>query len=198
MLRLPDGSKVVLNSSSTVFFASAFGSNERQVSVNGEAWFDVVKDPGRPFFVHVPGLKIEVSGTRFNVQAYKDENVVRTSLVEGNVKVTAGNQEVSLKPGEQAVLTMRKLEKVTNSSAIKKATAWRSGTFIFENDDIRSIIRQLCRSYDLDVEYKGKIPDKTFDGVFYHNNPVELILGYLHDRSGIKFTKKGNKIIVQP
>jgi ferric-dicitrate binding protein FerR (iron transport regulator) len=198
-LQLPDGSKVVLNSSSSVFFASAFGSNDRQVSVNGEAWFDVVKDPERPFYVHVPGLKIEVSGTRFNVQAYKDDNVVRTSLVEGNVKVTAGKQEVSLKPGEQAVFTSKKkLEKVTNSSAIKKATAWKSGTFIFENDDIRSIIRQLCRSYDLDVEYKGDIPDKTFDGVFYRKNPVELILGYLQERSGIKFTKEGNKIIVQP
>jgi transmembrane sensor len=198
-LRLPDGSKVVLNSASTVFFASAFGSNDRQVSVNGEAWFEVVKDPARPFYVHVPGLKIEVSGTRFNVEAYKEDNVVRTSLLEGNVKVTAGEQVMSLKPGEQAVLTKKKkLEKITNSSAIKKATAWKSGTFIFENDDIKSIIGQLCRSYNLEVEYKGDLPDKTFDGVFYQKNPVELILDYLHDRSGIKFIKLGNKIIVKP
>lgn len=198
-LRLPDGSKVVLNSASTLFFASAFGSKERRVSVNGEAWFEVVKDNKRPFYVHVPGLNIEVSGTRFNVQAYKEDNIVRTSLLEGNVKVTAGKQVVTLKPGEQAVLTKKKkLEKITDSSAIKKATAWQNGTFIFENDDIRSIIAQLCRSYDLDVEYRGTIPDKTFYGVFYHNDPVELILRYLHDRSGIKFTKEGNKIIVQP
>jgi transmembrane sensor len=197
-LRLPDGSKVVLNSASSVFFASAFGSNDRQVSVNGEAYFDVVKDARRPFFVHVPGLRIEVSGTRFNVQAYKEDNIVRTSLLEGNVKVTAGKQVVTLKAGEQAVLTKKKLEKITNVSAIKKATAWQSGTFIFENDDIKSIMGQLCRSYDLDVEYRGNIPDKTFYAVFYHNDPVELILKYLHDRSGIKFTKEGKKIIVQP
>ncbi|MFL5747468.1 MAG: FecR family protein [Niastella sp.] len=197
-LRLPDGSKVVLNSASSVFFASAFGSNERQVSVNGEAWFEVVKDPARPFYVQVPGLKIEVRGTRFNVQAYKEDNIVRTSLLEGYVTVTAGKQVVFLKPGEQAVLTKKKkLEKITDLSAIKKATAWKSGTFIFENDDIRSIIAQLCRHYDLDVEYRGTIPDKTFYGVFYHNDPVELILGYLHDRSGIKFTKEGKKIIVR-
>lgn len=198
-LRLPDGSKVVLNSASSVFFASAFGNNERRVSVNGEAWFEVVKDPARPFYVQVAGLKIEVSGTRFNVQAYKEDNIVRTSLLEGNVKVTAGKQVLSLKPGEQAVLTKKKqLEKITDSTAIKKATAWKNGMFIFENDDVKSIIAQLCRSYDLDVEYRGTIPGKTFYGVFYHNDPVELILGYLHDRSGIKFTKEGKKIIIQP
>ncbi len=197
-LQLPDGSKVVLNNASTVLFASAFGSNERQVSVTGEAYFDVVKD-GRPFYVKLPGLKIEVHGTQFNVQAYKEEGIVRTTLVAGAVKVKAGTQEVLLKPGEQAVFTKKKkLEKVTDPAAVKKATAWKSGTFVFENDDIKTIIGQLCRNYNLEVEYKGTIPNKTFYGFFYRNDPVELILGYLHDRSGIQFTKEGNKIIVQP
>lgn len=197
-LQLPDGSKVVLNSASSVFFASAFGSNDRHVSVNGEAWFEVVKDK-RPFYVHVPGLKIEVSGTRFNVQAYKDDDVVRTSLVAGSVKVTAGKQVLSLQPGEQAVLTKKKkLEKVTDLSAINKATAWKNGTFVFENDDIKSIMGQLCRSYNLDVEYKGDLPNKTFDGTFYRKDPVAYILGVLQERSGVKFTTEGKKIIVQP
>jgi len=196
-LRLPDGSKVVLNSASSVFFASAFG-NDRQVSVNGEAWFEVKKDPARPFYVHASGMKIQVYGTRFNVKAYPDEDV-KTSLLEGSVKVTAGKQNLSLKPGEQAVLKKKKLQKVTDPGAIKKATAWKNGVFIFENDDLKSIIGQLCRSYNLEVEYKGgELPDKTFVGTFYQKNPVEYILDYLHDRSGIKFTKEGNKIIVEP
>jgi hypothetical protein len=198
-LRLPDGSKVWLNSASSVFFASAFGSNERQVSVNGEAYFDVVKDPDRPFYVQVPGLEIEVLGTKFNIQAYKEDNIVRTSLVEGHVKVTAGKQVVSLKPGEQAVLTKKKkLEKITDITAIKKATAWKNGTFIFENDDIKTIIGQLCRCYDLDVEYRGAIPGKTFYGIFLRNDPVELILGHLQNQSNVNFSIEGKKIIVQP
>jgi hypothetical protein len=196
-LQLPDGSKVVLNSASSVFFASAFGSNERQVSVKGEAWFEVKKD-ARPFYVHVSGMKIKVYGTRFNVQAYPNEDV-KTSLVEGSVKVTAGKQEVSLKPGEQAVLTKKKiLEKVTDSTAIKKATAWKSGTFLFENDDVRSIIGQLCRNYDLDVEYMNDIPGKTFDGEFSRTVPVKHILDVIQMRTGIRFTIEGKKIIVQP
>ncbi|AEV99405.1 hypothetical protein A4D02_26575 [Niastella koreensis] len=196
-LRLPDGSKVVLNSASTVFFAAAFGGNDRQVSINGEAWFEVAKD-ARPFYVHASGMKIQVYGTRFNVQAYPDEDV-KTSLLEGSVKVTAGKQNLSLKPGEQAVLTRKKkLEKVTDSSAIKKAIAWKNGAFLFENDDLRTILDQLGRRYNLDVEYKGDLPNKTFDGTFYRKDPVEYILGVLQERTGIRFIKEGNKIIIKP
>lgn len=196
-LQLPDGSKVVLNSASSVFFAPVFGGNVRQVSVNGEAWFEVVKD-ARPFYVHVSGMKIQVYGTRFNVQAYPGEDV-RTSLVDGSVKVTAGKQKLSLKPGEQAVFTKKKkLEKVTDSSAIKKAIAWKTGTFIFRNDDLKTIMGQLSRSYDLDVEYRGTIPDKTFFGVFYHTDSIEYILKHLQDYSGIRFKIEGKKIIVEP
>lgn len=198
-VRLPDGSRVVLNSASTVLFAPVFGNNNRQVSVNGEAWFDVVKDSTRPFTVHAPGLKIEVFGTKFTVQAYKEDNIVRTTLLDGSVKVTAGKQSLSLKPGEQAVLTKKKkLEKVTDSSAVKKATAWKSGKFIFENDDVRSIMKQLSRNYNLDVVYKGELPNKTFDGSFYHKDDIRTILETLHERTGIKFTIVGNIIIVKP
>jgi ferric-dicitrate binding protein FerR (iron transport regulator) len=195
-LRLPDGSKVVLNSASTVFFASAFGGNDRQVSINGEAWFEVAKD-ARPFYVYASGMKIQVYGTRFNVQAYPDEDV-KTSLLEGSVKVTAGKQNLSLKPGEQAVLKKKKLEKVTDPVAIEKATAWKAGMFIFKNDDIKTIMGQLSRNYNLDVEYRGTIPDKRFYGVFYHNDEFKLILQRLQDNSGIKFTIEGKKIIVEP
>ncbi|MBO9204690.1 MULTISPECIES: FecR family protein [Niastella] len=198
---LPDGSRVWLNSASSVFFASAFDGSKRLVSVTGEAYFDVVKDGKRPFYVLTPGLKLEVHGTKFNIQAYAEDSIVRTSLVEGKVTVTKmdDKQSITLKPGEQAVLTKKKkLEKITGSASINKATAWKSGKFVFENDDVKSIIDQLCRWYDLEVEYKGTIPTKTFNGEFYHSDPVEMILGYLHDRSGIKFTREGKKIIIQP
>lgn len=198
-LRLPDGSKVVLNSASTVFFASAFGNKARQVSVNGEAYFDVVKDPERPFYVQVPGLEIEVTGTKFNVQAYKEENVIRTSLVEGRVKVKAGKQVVSLKPGEQAVLTKKKkLEKITDPSAIKKAIGWKDGAFIFENDNLKTIMDELGRWYDLDIQYKGEISNKTYYGVFYRSEQITKILDFLRMQTGIRFTLEEKKLIIQP
>jgi transmembrane sensor len=198
-LRLPDGSKVVLNSASTVFFASAFGSKERQVSVNGEAYFDVVKDPERPFYVQVPGLQIEVMGTRFNVQAYKEENIIRTSLVEGKVKVTAGKQVAYLKSGEQAVLTQKKkLEKITDSSAVKKAIAWKEGAFVFENRNLKSIINELSRSYDLDVQYKGDIPEDTYYAIFSRSDSVGSILAHLQSQTGIRFKVDGKKVTIQP
>jgi transmembrane sensor len=198
-LQLPDGSKVWLNSASSVFFASAFGNNERQVSVNGEAYFDVVKDPGRPFYVRVPGLEIEVLGTKFNIQAYKEENIVRTSLVEGNVKVKAGTQVEYLKPGEQAVLTQKKkLKKITDPSLVKKATAWRDGTFIFENDNLKAIMDELGRWYDLDIHYNGELSNKPYYGVFSRSDQVTKILDFLHKQTGIRYTLEGKKLTIQP
>lgn len=198
-LRLPDGSKVWLNSASSIFFASAFGRKERQVSVNGEAYFDVVKDPNRPFYVQVPGLEIEVLGTQFNVQANKEENIIRTSLVEGHVKVTAGKQVAYLKPGEQAVLTQKKkLKKITDPSVVKKATAWKDGTFIFENDNLKTIMDELGRWYDLDIQYKGELSNKPYYGVFSRSDQITKILDFLHKQTGIRFTLEGNKLIIQP
>jgi RNA polymerase sigma factor (sigma-70 family) len=198
-LQLPDGSKVVLNSASSVFFASAFGTKERQVSVNGEAYFDVVKEPGRPFIVQVPGLEIEVLGTKFNVQAYKEENIIRTSLVEGKVKVRAGKQVAYLKPGEQAVLTQKKkLEKISDSSVVKKATAWKDGAFIFENDNLKTIMDELGRWYDLDITYNGELSNKPYYGVFSRRDPITKVLDFLHLQTGIRYTLEGKKLNIQP
>jgi hypothetical protein len=197
-LRLPDGSKVVLNSASTVFFAPAFGNKERQVSVNGEAYFDVVKDK-RPFYVQVPGLKIEVKGTKFNVQAYKEDNIIRTSLVEGNVRVRAGKQMVDLKPGEQAVLTQKKrLEKITDPAAVKKAIGWKEGSFIFKDDNLIEIINELSRYYNLEVQYKGAIPENTYYGIFSRGDSIGSILEHLQKQTGIRFKVDGKKVVIQP
>lgn len=198
-LRLPDGSKVWLNSRSSVFFAGMSGSKERNVCVEGEAFFEVVKDASRPFIVRVPGLDIEVTGTKFNVKAYKAETV-KTTLLEGSVKLNAdGGQVTILKPGDQALYTpKKKLSKVKKVLNPNNATAWTRGTFVFDNDDLRSIIAELSRWYDLDVEYRGAVSSQTFFGTFSRSEAVESILEFLQTRTGVRLSIQNKSIIVQP
>ncbi|OQP46246.1 hypothetical protein A4H97_31275 [Niastella yeongjuensis] len=198
-LQLPDGSKVVLNSASTVLFASTSGSSERRVSVIGEAYFEVVKDRTRPFYVRVPGLEIEVTGTKFNIEAYEEDNIIRTSLVEGHVKLKVGKQVTYLKAGEQAVFTASKqLEVKTDATLVKDAIGWKDGSFVFKDNTLKEIINELCRWYNLEVQYKGEIPENTYYGIFSRSSTIESILDYLQKQTGIGFLVDGKRIIIQP
>ena len=195
---LPDGSKVWLNNTSTIYFPSSFSATERWVFVEGEAYFDIAKDPSRPFKIITPGMEIQVTGTRFNLKAYKDEEI-STTLFEGSVKIQAGQDSATLKPGEQAVLTKgKKLRKVKDSIAIKKARAWRQGDFVFHGDDLKAVMEELGRSYDYDVEYKGPLSDRKYTGEFVRSEPLRDILDMFQTLSGYKITINGKKIIVDP
>lgn len=198
-LRLPDGSKVWLNSKSSVFFAGMSAGKDRNVCVEGEAFFEVAKDASRPFVVRVPGLHIEVTGTKFNVKAYKAE-AVKTTLLEGSVKLNAdGGQVTFLKPGDQALYNpKKKLSKVKKVVNPNNATAWTRGTFLFDNEDLRDIISELARWYDLDVEYRGTVSSQTFFGTFSRSEAVESILAFLQTRTGVRLSIQNKTIFVQP
>jgi len=193
---LPDGSKVWLNSTSTIYFPSSFSASERWMYVEGEAYFDIAKDASRPFKIKTPGMEIQVTGTRFNLKAYKDEEI-STTLFEGSVKIQAGQDSATLKPGEQAVLTRgKKLRKFKDNNAIKKAKAWRQGDFVFHGDNLKAVMEELGRWYDYDVVYTGPISDRTYIGEFVRGMPLREILGLFQTLSGYKITIKGRKIIV--
>ena len=163
-LSLPDGSIVWLNAQSSIQFPSAFTTAKREVTITGEAYFEVAKDAVHPFIVHVNENAIEVLGTHFNVMAYSNEGSLETTLLEGSVKFIAGNNTVLLKPGEQSQLTPGSTIKVNNKVDIEQVVAWKNGVQSFNNADIKAIMRQVERWYDVDVEYRGTISTRQFSG----------------------------------
>lgn len=194
---LPDGSKVWLNAASSLRFPTAFTGNERRVDITGEAYFEVEKQAGKPFLVSVKGMEVQVLGTSFNVNAYDDEATVKTTLLEGAVMITKDEMKKRLSPGQQAQMNMQGSIQVINKTDLEEAVAWKNGYFQFENADIRSVMRQLERWYNIKVVYKGTIPDRSFGGGIQRNLPLSGVLKIL-EKNHVKFTVEGNTIVVTP
>ncbi len=162
-LVLPDGTKVWLNSSSSITYATLFKGNERSVTVSGEAYFEVAKDASKPFRVHVASaLKemgetvIQVLGTDFNINAYGDETPVKTTLLQGSVSVKTGNNSALLKPGQQALVESTTHINLNKDVDVAKEVAWKNGLFNFNNEKLKSIMPQIARWYNVDVVYENK------------------------------------------
>jgi transmembrane sensor len=163
---LPDGTQAWLNAESSIRFPTTFPTNERSVSIAGEVYFEVTKDPQRPFRVSAPGKQeVKVLGTHFNVNAYGDEKAVTTTVLEGHVEVAVpGSKKVRLKSGEQSSSSGHGHIAVTESIDTDEAIAWKNGMFQFDKADIRSVMRQLSRWYNVEVVYEGEISSKQFSG----------------------------------
>jgi transmembrane sensor len=211
---LPDGSEVWLNAESSITYPTTFNAKERKVQVTGEAYFEVaklvtVKDGKRvPFLVDIKNKKtggdmgqVQVLGTHFNINAYYDEKVVKTTLLEGKVKfvkttnVSAKDTASAiLSPGEQAVVRGDvQVKKVDVNSVM----AWKNGVFHFEKADIQTVMRQLSRWYDVEVVYKRDI--EKDDPLFFEvkrNTNLSDVLKVLNEANGAKFSIEDKKIIV--
>ncbi|MEC5143670.1 FecR family protein [Chitinophaga sp. 180180018-2] len=192
---LPDGTKVWLNTASSLRFPVAFTGNERTVELTGEGYFEVSTQPHQPFFVKVNNLRIAVLGTHFNIMAYTDETAIRTTLLEGGVRLTAASGEVTLKPGQLGALTKYGKLDVTTLTDPEAAIAWKEGSFRFDNNDIAGVLRQLSRWYDVEVIYTGKIPDWHITGKMEMNLTLPQVLQVL-EQSGLKYHLEGKKLIV--
>lgn len=192
---LTDGSRVFLNAATTLKFPSAFAGNERKVELSGEAYFEVAKDKAKPFKVILKNQVIEVLGTHFNVKAYEEETAVKTTLVEGSVKVSSGNQGGILKPGQQAVLENTGEFSVLNHVNTVKEIAWKNGFFIFRNAGIESIMREIGRWYDVDVVFKGKIPVRQFNGKISRNVKASEVLN-MFKYTGQNFSIDGKTVTI--
>lgn len=195
-LTLSDGTKVILDAASAIRYPVTFDGNERRVEVQGQAYFEVAHDAKKPFFVTVKGQEIEVLGTHFNVNAYDDELDMRTSLLEGRVKITYRNKVAILKPGQQSIIDGQ------GGISLKlmdpeETVAWKNGYFEFNKADIKTIMRQLGRWYDVDVVYEGTIPDRKFSGELDRRLKASSVLEGL-SFTNVHFTIKGKKIIVEP
>jgi transmembrane sensor len=173
-LVLADGTKVWLNAESSITFPTAFNSKERMVKITGEAYFEVVHKPAQAFKVIVRGQVTEDIGTHFNINAYDDEPALKTTLLEGSVKVFIPSSSSSLQkagvrlnPGQEAVNNNNGLN-VQNADT-EQAVAWKNGYFQFNHADLYTVMRQLSRWYDVDVAYEGNIPKKIFSGKIHRN-----------------------------
>ena len=192
---LPDGSKVWLNAASSIKFPSVFKGKIREVELKGEAYFEVAKNAAMPFKVKSTHAKIEVLGTHFNVRAYDDENDMKTTLIEGSVKITSGNLTNVLKPGDQAVLNGDNGMKVINDVDAELETAWKNGLFQFKDASIEEIMRQAALWYNLNISFEGEIPKRYFTGKISRNVKASEFLNMLK-YTGIKFRIEGENIIV--
>ncbi|HMK17090.1 MAG TPA: FecR family protein [Chitinophagaceae bacterium] len=196
-LELPDGSQVWLNATSSIHFPTSFIGTERRIEITGEAYFEIAKDPNMPFIVTVNNAEVQVLGTHFNVNAYNDEDNVKTTLLEGSVRfVNDGNINI-LKPGQQAQLAKNGMTKVVSDVNVDNVIAWKNGMFDFENAGIETIMRQLSRWYDVEIEYKGETDD-LFIAEMRRDIKLSDALKALELTGKVKFDIQGKKIIVMP
>lgn len=193
-LVLRDGTKVWLNAASSIRFPADFVGTTRTVEITGEAYFEVAKDASKPFHVKVNGTDIEVLGTHFNVNAYTDEAVVKTSLLEGSVKITSGNKSNKLAPGQEANVTSSG-DLTISSGNVDMSVAWVKGYFQFDQAPLPVIMRQIGRWYDLDIKYEGAVPDRIFKGKIQRTLPLSSILNLLRN-GDIQFRVEGKTLVI--
>lgn len=187
-ITLPDGTQVWLNAATKLTYPDRFEGDNREVQLDGEAFFDVTPDV-HPFIVKSRGQAVVVLGTTFNIMAYDDESYIETALVSGSVKVN----ETILKPGYKAQLSPEGTQ-VLNAD-LKAITAWKDGMFYFRNANLTTIMHQLQRWYDIDVVYKTTRTGDEFTGQIPRNKPLEKVLEILQ-LSGVNCTVEGRKLIV--
>ena len=202
---LPDGSKVWLNAASSLRFPAAFAGNERTVELTGEAYFEIAKNAEKPFHVRVPSggtdgkdMDVEVLGTSFNVMAYANEEKIHTTLLEGKVKVKQGALAENLSPGREAIVDQATHAMEVADGNIEQAVAWKDGLFRFKETDIRELMRQVERWYDVDVVYRTTRGDQDFTGVVSRNKNVSILLHMLELTGTVHFKIEGKRIIVLP
>jgi len=197
-ITLADGTRVWLNSASTLRFPPRFTREKRVVELTGEAYFEVATSPQadpRPFLVNTKAQTVEVLGTHFNIAAYADEEETKTTLVEGVVQIVNRKTNVvnKLKPGEQSIIR----DEQTSVHTINPATAvaWKSGIFYFENTPFAQMMKQIDRWYDIEVNYRGEIPDELFTGKMSRKVNLQVFVDFLKD-SGIHSRIDGRQLIV--
>ncbi|WP_018631154.1 FecR family protein [Niabella aurantiaca] len=200
-LILADGSRVWLNAGSSIRFPTAFTGNERKVEITGEAYFEVAKDPARPFrvaFETPSGQKsqVEVLGTHFNIMSYADERAAKTTLLEGCVKISSGSSMAVLKPAQQASQSGSEIN-VRSGVDVDEAIAWKNGYFQFDGASLQQVMQQIARWYDVEVSYEGTIPDRKFGGKISRDIHASEVLKIL-EASQVKFRIENRKIIVMP
>jgi len=208
---LPDGSKMWLNASSSLIYPVRFNNDVRTVEISGEAYFEVEKAKDWPFIVKTSTQQVEVLGTHFNVSAYSDDKVSKTTLVEGRVHITTladknnyldqSNREIKelsviLSPGQQAVTFKGndkiKVEKVDPEEVV----SWKQNLFVFNNEEISEVMKKIIRWYDIKVEYQDGMEGKRIGGTIPRFENIEKLMSALEATGLLRYKMEGGKVII--
>ncbi len=193
---LADGTKVWLNAASSITYPTSFRTKERRIKLIGEAYFEVAKDAQKPFYVNTENGVIRVLGTHFNVSAYPDDEITSTTLLQGSVLITKHQSSSLLKPGQQANISLQSDNIQVTKANISEVMAWKNGYFIFDEDNIASIMKKVARWYDVDVQYSGSVDYQKFGGTFHRSKAITELLRYLEKLGNIHFSIVGRRITV--
>jgi len=192
-ITLSDGTHVWLNSASTLSYPTVFTGKSREVKLSGEAYFEVAHNPGLPFRVISDKQVVQVLGTHFNVNCYPTEDVVKTTLLEGSVKVLFETKDYLLKPGQQAGVDKQvQIQKAD----VDQTMAWMNGDFNFKDDNIRSIMRKLERWYDIEVVYDGAVSDIDYGAEISRTKSLAQVLNILEKAGNVHFKIEGRRVTV--
>ena len=198
-LVLSDGSKVFLNSMSKLIFPIRFTGENREVALEGEAFFEVAKDKFKPFIVSIRGMKVEVLGTSFNIKSYADDSQSFTTLVEGKVKVSSGNQLADvnyLQPNQQAVYDASKSAIVIQEVDASQMVQWTKGRYTFTNQSLDEIMKTLARWYDFSYKFEDEsLKSIRFEGGLNKYERIDPILDILGRTGKVKVSVKDKEIL---
>lgn len=197
-LTLPDGTEVWLNNASSITYPTVFKGKERKIEVTGEVYFEVAKNAEMPFKVNINNREeVVVLGTHFNVKGYNDEDNTKVTLLEGSVKVSSKEgDEVKIKPGEQAQVFHKEKNKIAvHPVNTAESIAWKKGYFNFEGLSFEEVMRLLERWYDVEVVYKGQVPQINFGGDLNRNTTLKGAIKAL-EYYNVRLELEGKKIIV--
>lgn len=205
-VRLPDGTQVWLNAASSLRFPTRFRGADREVSLSGEAYFEVAKDEEHPFVIHSSGMTTTVLGTKFNISAYNDDHSQRVTLAEGRVKVSeesetqTGREEgILLNPGYEAVRAEKEKNIRVRKANVDAALAWKNGLFVFDAESLGSMMRKLSRWYDVDVVYENGVDTLFhFTGRIRRYEDIGGILHLLELTGKVHFVIEGRQLKVLP
>jgi len=199
---LPDGSRAMLDAASSIKYPVSFSGYERRVEITGQVYFEVVHNAANPFRVIVKDQVVEDIGTKFNINAYDDEPVIKTTLLEGGVKVSnpsasllSSREGILLKPGQQAAFQNNRF--TVAYANVEDALAWKNGYFSFNDEKTADVMRKLSRWYAIEIRYQGNVPDQVFEGTIPRNTPLSQVLKVLEEAK-LHFTLDGKVLTIKP
>lgn len=195
-LVLADGTKVLLNAKSSLRFPVAFNKKERNVELKGEGYFEVAHDSSRPFTVSAKDMNVQVLGTHFNVSAYDDDEAVKASLLEGSIKASHKKSALLLKPGQQAVLKDKSGTMSKRAFDVEEEMDWKIGYFIFKDQPISEIMKEISRWYNVEVKFQGNVSNEAFGGKYVKSNSLSELLSSLELTGTVKFKVDGRRVTV--
>ena len=199
-ITLPDGSQIMLNRYSSLTYPKRFKGDSREVTLNGEGFFNITKNPNKPFIVTAEMMKVQVLGTQFNIEAYANNPDVKTTLIEGSVMVSidSTDEQMILHPSESAIYNKKNktLELAVEDETVA-TVAWQSNSFIFDKQTLQEIVRKLGNSFGVVIEIDNDdLANYRLTAKFNNDEPLEEILTLLQTGRGFTFKKINNQKII--